>query len=276
MLNQLTPEEEHAVLCMPIKTLPSEKFQSRKYDLLLRSGDKQKFMGVMNRYLRDNSQDFPKIIHQTWFGPNKCPFEWIDTWRKDYLARFPDWIHMLWTEKEVEAFPMKLRGSYEREASFNGKSDVVRYEVLYRYGGVYIDADSIWLGTKNLEDLFHQCQKTGMFTGEEPNTHYPASGVVGAMPHHPALLLIMNAQRHNLRHSNDVNLPWITVGPLIFNVLENNGIPQTIFPSEYFYPVHWHNQRYTSINSRDRAKYQQTSYMFQFGYTTNQLNELVI
>jgi hypothetical protein len=38
----------------------------------------------------------PSTIHQIWIGPNKCPTEWIDTWRGDYCDRYPSWKHKLW------------------------------------------------------------------------------------------------------------------------------------------------------------------------------------
>ncbi len=266
----ITNKEEQAILGLRIRALPRKKYELRKEDLLLSGHGRKEFCGVLDRYLRDHSEGIPKIIHQIWLGPNKPPARWIDTWRKQYIDQHPDWTHMLWTEENLAEIDMLRPGSYFEEPTYNGKSDVVRYEVLYRHGGVYIDADSIWLETRSLSPLLERCPDTLFFLGQEPTTDYPASGVVAASRNHPALLLIINAQRENLKHSQETGA-WITVGPLVLHVLENNHVPTTVFPSSFFYPEHWHGKTAIEITQELKDEYS-ASYMYQFGYTTNRLD----
>ena len=87
----------------------------------------------------------PKIIHQIWLGPNIRPDIWMNSWKIDYCKQYPDWEYKLWTEKEINEFGLKNKAQYEFEKFYNGKSDIARYEILNKYGGLFIDADSLWI-----------------------------------------------------------------------------------------------------------------------------------
>jgi mannosyltransferase OCH1-like enzyme len=81
----------------------------------------------------------PRVIHQIWIGPDPLPDEhrgWIETWRRHH----PAWEHRLWTEDDLPQDPIRpeilerLRVPVER-------ADILRLEILYRHGGVYVDTD---------------------------------------------------------------------------------------------------------------------------------------
>jgi inositol phosphorylceramide mannosyltransferase catalytic subunit len=81
----------------------------------------------------------PRVIHQIWIGPDPLPDEhrrWIETWRRHH----PNWEHRLWTEDSLPEDPIRpeilerLRAPVER-------ADILRLEILYRHGGVYVDTD---------------------------------------------------------------------------------------------------------------------------------------
>ena len=57
-----------------------------------------------------------------------------------WIEKHPDWEYMLWTEENIP----KLINYKHFVATYklSGKANIVRYELLYRYGGVYIDADA--------------------------------------------------------------------------------------------------------------------------------------
>src|SRR5207247_2358642 len=59
------------------------------------------------------------------------------------------------------------------------RADVLRYEVVYEHGGVYLDTDVECLG--NIEPLLVDCDA---FIGEEPSDLY-GNGVFGARRAHP-------------------------------------------------------------------------------------------
>lgn len=79
----------------------------------------------------------PKIFHQVWYEPPIHP-RWQfarDAWR----ALLPDWEFRLWTKDNLpEILEPELLAGTRNAAEW---SDIVRYEALRQFGGVYADAD---------------------------------------------------------------------------------------------------------------------------------------
>ena len=48
-------------------------------------------------------------------------------------------------EERIKGLEMQNRDIYEKETDYACKADILRYEILYQYGGVYIDADIVLL-----------------------------------------------------------------------------------------------------------------------------------
>ena len=81
----------------------------------------------------------PKIIHHIWLGspfPEKYKIL-RETWKKHH----PDWEFVLWTDEDIEAFGLFNKDLYDQSDNYGAKSDIARYEILYRFGGLYIDTD---------------------------------------------------------------------------------------------------------------------------------------
>ena len=82
----------------------------------------------------------PKILHYCWFGNQAMPEKELSctsTWKK----LLPDWEFKLWNEQTYD-----LNGSVFARQAYDKKmfafvSDCVRAEVLYRFGGLYLDTD---------------------------------------------------------------------------------------------------------------------------------------
>jgi len=85
----------------------------------------------------------PKIIHQTW-KTKEIPSKWLDFVRI-VKEMNPDWEYRLWSDEENDAF---VRSEYpEFYDIFNGfsrnimRADVIRYLIMHKIGGVYLDLD---------------------------------------------------------------------------------------------------------------------------------------
>lgn len=85
----------------------------------------------------------PKIIHQTW-KTDKVPTKW-----KGYVKKVrslnPDWEYRLWTDEGNEDFVKEYFPDFlETFMNFPKnimRADVIRYLLMYKYGGVYLDLD---------------------------------------------------------------------------------------------------------------------------------------
>jgi inositol phosphorylceramide mannosyltransferase catalytic subunit len=121
----------------------------------------------------------PKTFHHIWLGPDPLPKDhrpWIESWRRHH----PDWELRLWTEENLPDDPIRpevlerLRAPVER-------ADILRLEILYRHGGVYLDTDLECLRPIDPvlegEQFVGVCHKRGRIT----NT------AIAATPEHPLL-----------------------------------------------------------------------------------------
>lgn len=127
----------------------------------------------------------PKKIHYFWIGGNPMPQEDkrnIESWRK-YA---PDYEIIEWNESNYDfsAHP------YSYEALKNGKymyaTDYARKDILYRYGGIYLDTDVELVGYLN--DLLYNEVFIGIDDGGQLNS---GSGL-GAVPNHPVIKTFMD------------------------------------------------------------------------------------
>jgi hypothetical protein len=144
----------------------------------------------------NSSPIIPKVIHQLWISNSPIPQNfkyYLETWKENH----PDWIIKVWTEQDIikENFPsMDL---YWLARSYAERSDIARYEILYRYGGLYIDTDIECFA--NFDDLHH---KYDFYTNFEP----PAinkkrvsilNAMIGSVPKHPILKQTLFQIREN-------------------------------------------------------------------------------
>jgi len=179
----------------------------------------------------------PKIIHQIWIGPKKPPYEWLNTWKEMH----PEWEYILWDNDRVEKFipEMRLRhlmlaedtlSEDERREKYNVQSDYLRFEILYKYGGVYLDADTYCL--RKIPNKFLLPKAFTCYLNEEQRPGRLASGILGAEPQHPLLdRAIELLAKKTFR--DDVGFKF--AGPTFFtSVVGSDDI--FIFPSKVFLP----------------------------------------
>jgi mannosyltransferase OCH1-like enzyme len=121
----------------------------------------------------------PRTIHHIWVGPDPLPAEhrrWIRSWRRHH----PKWEHRLWTDDNLPEDPIRpevlerLRAPVER-------ADILRLEILYRHGGVYVDTDLECL--RPLDDVIGEHEFVGacLKPGRVTNT------LIASAPGHPLL-----------------------------------------------------------------------------------------
>lgn len=125
----------------------------------------------------------PKIIHHTWIGDDPLPpaaEEMMAKWRRHH----PKWEMRLWTKDNLP--PMQNRALYDRSKNTGHRADVLRYELLYQFGGVYADMDMDC--QRSIDDLIQNCE--GFAGRMDPvlvdiSTQYMEIAILGAVPGHP-------------------------------------------------------------------------------------------
>ena len=126
----------------------------------------------------------PRVFHQIWLGVQPLP-EAHAAYQRTWLAHHPGWELKLWTEDNLPATlrrpePLdRLRHPVERSA-------MLRHELLWLHGGVYLDTDFECL--RSIEPLigdaafFTGCKKPGI----------PQDGLYGSVAGHPILDLTLD------------------------------------------------------------------------------------
>jgi len=185
----------------------------------------------------------PKIIHQIWIGPKPRPSNLMDTWKNKH----PDYEYILWTETEVErrGIIFECAKQIEMIQEYAGKADIMRLEILYKYGGVFIDADSICI--EPLDDFF--MKKTAFATYENENVRagLVANGTMGYIPQHPLCRDMINwINSDNSTEAIQNCRAWYSVGPALLTRFLDLGKYRgfSVFPSYYFLPIHFTGLKY--------------------------------
>lgn len=89
-------------------------------------------------------------MHQIWVGPLPPPEKWMRTWREMH----PDWEYRLWGNEDLANGEWRNKAHmdfYAARGIWSGVADLMRYEILYRHGGVLVAADSECL--RPLDDM---------------------------------------------------------------------------------------------------------------------------
>lgn len=84
----------------------------------------------------------PKILHAIWVGPKRMPKEWMQTW----IDKHPEWEYILWDNERVGGYNFRHRKQINdciNTGKYHGAADIIRYEILYDFGGFVAPADSI-------------------------------------------------------------------------------------------------------------------------------------
>lgn len=82
----------------------------------------------------------PKIIHYCWFGKGLMPKSQIDC-IKSWQKIMPDYKIMRWDENTFDYEKYSASKHAYKVKKYALVSDVCRYNVLYEYGGIYLDTD---------------------------------------------------------------------------------------------------------------------------------------
>ncbi len=95
----------------------------------------------------------PKIMHQIWIGGSDLP-PLYQNYLNECKKLYPNWEFKLWGDKEVADFGLEYQDLYDKMRNIPGKADILRYEILYKFGGVYRDMDVKCL--RPMDELNHK------------------------------------------------------------------------------------------------------------------------
>ena len=177
-----------------------------------------------------NNNKIPKIIHQIWIGPIKPPYSLLNTWKNNHH----DWEYILWDEEKLKNEHFINQKLIDHTDIITIKSDLIRYELLYKYGGIYIDADIIC--KKKISDDF-LCHD--LFASYYDQKHsYITNSTIGSIQNNnilKELILYFN----ELKHITIKDPVEFSGGPFDNLLKKKNNIK--IYDYYYFNPIDFLN-----------------------------------
>jgi mannosyltransferase OCH1-like enzyme len=185
----------------------------------------------------------PKIIHQLWIGPKGAPTKFMDSWRDKH----PEYEYIRWSESVIKERGLHLSctDKINDMEEINGKADIIRWEILYHYGGIFLDADSICI--EPLNEIITDCKAFAIWENEQCRQGLVAPGAMGFPPKHPLVRACIEwIQQNDVNVKRTGKRAWKTVGPgLLTQMYQTGKYPDmTILPSYYFLPQHYSGLEY--------------------------------
>ncbi len=116
----------------------------------------------------------PKKIHQIWLGPKKIPDKYQE-YSKSWQKLHPKWEYKLWTESDIEKWDFPNKDLFDKASSYQEKADILRYEILLKHGGLYVDMDM-----KALQSFDHLHYYYVFYAGIE--SPYVTNAIIASAP----------------------------------------------------------------------------------------------
>lgn len=216
-----------------------------------------------------NKPVIPKIIHHVWLGK---PLSQEDKQlRKTWYKFHPGWRFVLWTDRtendsdafyvdswdglrdalmfsdetfilvDVARLQFGNRSFFDEAINYGERSDILKYEIVYQVGGMYVDCDFECL--KPFDDLF---DRYDFFTGIQPrdtSVEQLGAALFAAKPNHPVLRYAVETIEEDHHFQQIV----IKSGPIHFSrafiaAAGQDGNIDVAFPASFFYPCGYNQQ----------------------------------
>ena len=180
-------------------------------------------------------QHIPSILHIIWVGKSEQP-ETLKSYIVKWKELMPHWTIRVWGNDDLndkEFHPDMLVKILSANRSVQ-KADIMRYSIIEKYGGVYVDADVE--PARNLDPILYMSDLV-LCHDNYITWEYIQNAVFAASPNHPvlkkAIQLCMGAE---LNTDN----PHMTTGPHVLARAVASTPPisekYTLLPLEVF---HW-------------------------------------
>ena len=185
-----------------------------------------------------NKKDLiPKRFHHIWLGKKKLP-PYFENFKNSWKKNHPDYEFFFWDDEKCKNLNLINRELFDSVMNEGCKSDILRYEILYKYGGIYIDTDFECIKTIP-EELLKQSFVACMIFDHKPQI---GNGLIMSAPKNKILINLIEECSYPENESTGNILK--STGPefftkQIYKNLELGKDDILILPSNYCYP--WPN-----------------------------------
>jgi hypothetical protein len=169
----------------------------------------------------------PRVIHRIWLGDAPLPPEFAE-FAEGWERLHPGWESRWWHDDDLAR--LIPADAIERARSHSERSNLLRFEILRRHGGVYLDTDVECL--RPIDALLDGASAFAGWEGPESI----GTAILGSVPGHP---LFEDAAREAQQNAGrGVNSPEAT-GPRFFTLVAASHRNVRLFDRKFFYPYAW-------------------------------------
>ena len=210
------------------------------------------------------------IIHQVWFTniiPSKKKtrqlYQQLKTCRDSWDIHNPDFIHIIWNQQKatelIREYFTEYHDLYKNYKYEIQRCDMIRYCILYRYGGLYVDMD--YKCKKPFDGVMKKWNTHDIYFVETPNLSMISNSlIISHSKEHifwKTLLIEMYKNQENFKNTGRHISIMYTTGPGILTKLFNiykyrykintlpielfnpSGLLKETFDSEQVYSIHY-------------------------------------
>lgn len=188
----------------------------------------------------------PRIFHRIWLGDRPRPERYDEYWDM-WKDLHPSADFITWSEDNMPILENQAAYDFVGRVARSGgvnmsesravsvmRADVMAYELVNQYGGVYLNCDMMPL--KPIDDLLEHSAFLGM-----EDAHFVCNAVMGAEREHPLFQEAVLQLTERLYQNYGAGMEVATGPHHLTNVWRNGQYDVTILPTTAFYPVH-HSQ----------------------------------
>ena len=178
------------------------------------------------------STPIPRVLHQIWLGKGEMPLH-QRRWRRRFAEMNPHWEMRLWTDGNLP--PILNRNAWDACGNVGGtpgcvmRSDILRLELLARYGGVYLDTD-----VKPIRPLDEMCPPEVRAWAACEQLDIVSNAAMGFPPNHPAMwhaVAMIEESFFERRYVGD------QAGPGLLARVITQYDEVALYPPAYFHPT---------------------------------------
>jgi len=190
---------------------------------------------MYNNFIKKQIKEdkIPKIIHQIWLG-GELPKKY-DKYVEKLKKINSNWEYRLWTDNDIELFGLKNIKLFNNIKNLGAKSDILRYEILERIGGLYVDVDFDFI--KPFDDLCHLDFFAGEGHVQEPEVF---NSIMASTSNHKYVSKLVSELQKKDTFVDTIDGVMNNTGPYfvtkVFFSTCNTKDNVVIFPTKYLFP----------------------------------------
>lgn len=198
------------------KLLNCESFIWSKFDMFSFDDARMEFEHYPVVYKQKKKFLIPKIIHSFWFSSDPYP-ENIKKCIASWYKFCPDYEIKIWNLSNYCSDNMFFQEAIEKR-SWVFASDYARADVVFKYGGIYLDSDVELL--RNLDELLYH----DAFIGFEEKTRIDPGSGFGAKPNNEIISQFRDIYKNLHFIKSDGSLNQLPCPAYYTRILKNNGL----------------------------------------------------